>query len=66
MVKRLKTTFDKWMSDPGIKEHFDRDYKNLVLSELILALMENDGKSVRELAKEVGLSPTYIYQGGWL
>jgi ribosome-binding protein aMBF1 (putative translation factor) len=31
-----------------------------VLSELILALMENDGKSVRELAKEVGLSPTVI------
>ena len=31
-----------------------------MLSELILALMENDGKSVRELAKEVGLSPTVI------
>ena len=48
------------MADPEIKEHFDKDYKNFVLSELILALMENDGKSVRELAKEVGLSPTVI------
>ena len=60
MNKKLKTTFDKWMADPEIKEHFDKDYKNFVLSELILALMENDGKSVRELAKEVGLSPTVI------
>ena len=60
MVKKLTTTFDKWMADTEIKEHFDKDYKNFVLSELILALMENDGKSVRELAKEVGLSPTVI------
>jgi len=60
MVKKITTTFDKWMADPEVKEHFDKDYKNFVLSELILALMENDGKSVRELAKEVGLSPTVI------
>ena len=60
MVKKLTTTFDKWMADTEIKEHFDKDYKNFVLSEIILALMENDGKSVRELAREVGLSPTVI------
>ena len=60
MIKKFKTTFDKWMADSEIKEHFDKEYKNFVLSELILALMENDGKSVRELAKEVGLSPTVI------
>lgn len=57
---RKTTTFDKWMADPEIKEHFDRGYKNFVLSELILALMDNDRKSVRELAKEAGLSPTVI------
>lgn len=60
MIKKTTTTFDKWMADPEIKERFDKDYKNFVLSELLLALMENDGKSVRELAKEVGLSPTVI------
>ncbi len=59
MVKK-STTFDKWMGDPEIKKHFNKGYKEFVLSELILALMENDGKSVRELAKEVGLSPTVI------
>ena len=48
------------MADPEIKEHFDKGYKDFVLSELILALMENDHKSVRELAKEVDLSPTVI------
>ena len=60
MVKKLTTTFDKWMADSEIKEHFDKGYKDFVLSELILALMENDHKSVRELAKEVDLSPTVI------
>ena len=31
-----------------------------LLSEIINALMENDNKSVRALAKEVGFSPTVI------
>ena len=39
MVKKLKTTFDKWMADPEIKENFDKGYKDFVLSKLILALM---------------------------
>ncbi len=60
MVKKIKTTFDQWMADPEIKEHFNRDYKDFVLTELILAMMGDDSKSVRELAKEVGLSPTVI------
>lgn len=60
MAKKLKTTFDQWMADPEIKAHFDKGYKDFVLSEIILALLENDTKSVRELAKEVGLSPTVI------
>lgn len=60
MAKKLKTTFDKWMADPKVKKHFDRKYKDVVLSEIFLALMDNDDKSVQELAKEVGLSPTVI------
>ena len=61
MVKKLTTTFDKWMADPEIKEHFDKDYKNFVLSELILALMENDGKSVRKVFRGMArvLSSSY-------
>ena len=55
MVKKLKTTFDQWMADPEIKEYFDKGYKDLILSEIILALKKNDRKSVLELAKEVVL-----------
>ena len=51
MVKKFKTTFDKWMADPEIKENFDKGYKEFVLSELVLALMENDYKAVWELAR---------------
>ena len=52
MVKKLKTTFDQWMDDSEIKEDFDKGYKDLVLSELIWALKENDYKSVWKLAKK--------------
>ena len=55
MVKKLKTTFDKWMADSEIKEDFDKGYKDLVLSEIILALKQSNHKSVRELAKEIEL-----------
>ena len=41
IVKKLKTTFDKWMADPEIKERFDKEYKDFVLSEVILAMMAN-------------------------
>ena len=46
MVKKLKTTFDKWMADPKIKKHFNKGYKELLLSELILALMANSKRRI--------------------
>jgi hypothetical protein len=39
MRSKLKTTFDKWMTDPEIKEYFDKDYKIFILSELVLSLI---------------------------
>lgn len=48
------------MQNPERKAVFEREYKKFALSELILALMANDAKSVRKLAKEAGLSPTVI------
>jgi DNA-binding Xre family transcriptional regulator len=57
---RLGPAFDKWRSDPGFKKDFDKEYQEFALSELILALMEDDKKSVRKLAEIVGLSPTAI------
>ena len=37
-----------------------REYKELMLSELVLAIMAQDSKSVRELARELGVSKTVI------
>ena len=60
MSNKPRSTFDKEMQDPHFRAEFEREYANLLLSELIIALMEEDGKSVRQLAKEAGLSPTVI------
>ncbi len=54
------STYDRLMQDKGFKKEFDAGYREFLLSELICALMEEDNQSVRELAKEVGLSPTVI------
>ncbi|MDJ0626534.1 MAG: helix-turn-helix transcriptional regulator [Candidatus Caenarcaniphilales bacterium] len=59
-MKKSKTTFDRWMSDPCVKKHFETEYLDLSLSELILAIMDENQKSVRKLAEEVGISKTII------
>ncbi len=57
---KKSSTFDKWMKSRNIKEAYEDEFQEFVLSELIRALMEDDGESVRGLAKKVGLSPTVI------
>ncbi|MBK9503788.1 MAG: hypothetical protein IPO06_31295 [Leptospiraceae bacterium] len=46
------------MFRPKSKKDLDSGYKELILSELILALMQEDNVSVRMLAKEAGLWTT--------
>lgn len=60
MNNKVKTTFEREMKNAKFKKAFDESYKELVLSELLVTAMEEDNKSVRELAKEVHLSPTLI------
>jgi DNA-binding Xre family transcriptional regulator len=48
------------MKKPRFKKAFDKSYREFLLSELLIAIMEKDTKSVRKLANEVGLSPTVI------
>lgn len=48
------------MKNASFKKKFDKAYQEFLLSELMHTLMDNDNKSVRKLAKEVGLSPTVI------
>lgn len=62
MKKKAKkmTTFEREMQNPAFKKAYDKEFKEFTISELILALMENDKKSVRQLAELAGLSPTAI------
>ena len=57
-----KSTFDEFVEslNPQEKKEFDEGYKELLLSELILAAMAKDEVSVRELAKMADVSPTII------
>jgi DNA-binding Xre family transcriptional regulator len=59
-TKKSLSTFEREMKNAKFKKAFDKSYKEFLLSELLIAIMENDGISVRDLAKEVGLSPTII------
>lgn len=58
--KKPLSTYEREMKNPKFKKAFDKSYKELVLSELLIAIMEDDDQSVRKLAREIGLSPTII------
>jgi DNA-binding Xre family transcriptional regulator len=60
MSKKSISTFEREMKNVKFKKAFEKSYKELLLSELLIAIMEKDDKSVRELAKEVNISPTVI------
>ena len=52
--------YDKATRNRKRRERIEKEYCELLVQELIIALMENDAQSVRALAKEAGLSPTII------
>lgn len=60
MKTKASSTFDREMKDSKFKALFDKRYNEFLLSELMLAIMDEDEKSVRQLAKEAKLSPTAI------
>ena len=62
MIKKKKITVDTFVKSLSASEKkaFSQDYKDLLLSEMILAAMEEDHISVRRLAKLAGVSPTII------
>lgn len=57
MYKEL-STYDRQMKDRKFKKAYDENYKELLFSELIISIMEEDNKSVRKLAAEVSLMET--------
>ena len=62
MSKKVKTTYNEFIKSLSKKEReeFEAEYKDLLLSELLIALMNQDGISVRRLAKAAGISPSLI------
>lgn len=59
-VKTCLTTYELLTQDPKRKAKIEKEYRELLLSELLIALMEEDSVSVRKLAKAAGISPSTI------
>ena len=62
-TKKIETglsTYERLIKDPKRKIKIEKKYKQLLLSELLIALMEEDNVSVRKLAKSAGISPSII------
>ena len=59
---QIKSTCDELVESMGKKEReeFLQEYKEFLLSELLLAAMEKEELSVRKLAKMAGVSPTIV------
>lgn len=60
MKKTVKSTYDEFIEDKKQKQLLDKEYRELLISELLLAAMEEDHISVRKLAAEADVSPTII------
>jgi DNA-binding Xre family transcriptional regulator len=54
------STYDELMQDPEFKKMYKKSYLELVLSELVIAIMNEDNVSIRSLAKQAGISPTIV------
>ena len=62
MNKKMMSTYDTFFASLNArqKKDFEREYKELLLSELLIALMTHDDVSVRKLAEAAGLSATIV------
>ena len=59
--KEFESTYEQLMHENStFKKEFDQRYQQFILSELILAIMQEDQTSIRKLAKEAGVSPSLI------
>ncbi|MBI2742481.1 MAG: helix-turn-helix domain-containing protein [Chlamydiales bacterium] len=60
MKKKTKSTYEKIIENKKQKRLLNREYRELLISELLLAAMKEDHLSVRKLAAEAEVSPTII------
>jgi transcriptional regulator with XRE-family HTH domain len=54
------STYERKMKNQKFRKAYEQHYKELLFSELLISMMENDDSSVRELAKEAKLSASVI------
>ncbi|MEQ8241658.1 MAG: helix-turn-helix transcriptional regulator [Cyclobacteriaceae bacterium] len=57
---KFGSAFAGHLNDPEFKKGYNEEFKEFALSEIILAIMEGDHKSVRKLAQAAGVSATTI------
>lgn len=59
---KAKSTSEKLLASLSSKERreFEKEHKDLLISELLLAVMEQDDISVRKLAQLAEVSPTVV------
>lgn len=62
MKKNENTTVGKYLKSmsPKRKKEFEQVYKEHLISEMLIAAMEHDDISVRELAKKAHVAPAII------
>jgi transcriptional regulator with XRE-family HTH domain len=62
--KEILSTYDQHMQSLGPKElkEYKKGYQEFLLSELVIAAMQEDELSVRKLAKAAGISPTIVQE----
>jgi DNA-binding Xre family transcriptional regulator len=59
-TRKPTSTVGRWLQKPAFKRAVAKEFQEVMLSELVLAIMAQDSKSVRKLADELGLSKTVI------
>ncbi len=57
-MSKPSSTFERKMKNTKFKKAFEKGYKELLFSELMISIMEGDDISVRSLAKEADISPS--------
>ena len=61
MTKKIKSTFETFIESlsPEERNKYDEEYKELLLSELMLATQAKDIKATKTLTKMIEMMPLY-------
>jgi hypothetical protein len=62
MENEFLSTYDQMMKDPKRRHKFEEEYRQLVLVEILIPILEKSEIPVRTLAKAAGVSPTIIQE----